>query len=48
MHYEINISLNGQHYFATNKRSITTKEKAKEIYNDLKSKFSEKVGIKLV
>ena len=34
MYYEINLSKNGTHYFATNPRSLLDEAKAKEIYLD--------------
>lgn len=47
MYYEINISLNGKHFFATSERSITNKYKLEEVYNVLKEKFSQKDGYDL-
>lgn len=47
MHYEINISLKGKHFFATHKRSITNTNQLKEIYNILKLKFPENEGYKI-
>lgn len=44
MYYEINISLNGVHFFATSNRSITTEDKLKVVYNKLKNAFDEKDG----
>lgn len=44
MYYEINVSLNGQHFFATNKRSITNKIALKVIYNIFKEKFTAEEG----
>lgn len=44
MYYEINVSLNGQHFFATNKRSITTKHGLEKVYNVLKEKFPPSEG----
>ena len=47
MHYEINISLNGQHFFATAERSITNLNKAEKVYNLFKEKFPESEGYKI-
>lgn len=47
MYYEINVSLNGQHLFATAERSITVEWKAKEIYKLFKEKFPESEGYKI-
>ena len=44
MHYEINVSKNGAHYFATAERSITTSKKAKEVYDQLRAAFLEESG----
>lgn len=44
MYYEINVSLNGQHFFATDKRSITNKIALKVVYKILKEKFPLEEG----
>jgi hypothetical protein len=44
MYYEINVTLNGQHLFATDKRSITNKVALKVIYQIFKEKFSPEEG----
>ena len=44
MYYEINVALNGKHFFATSERSITNKWKLKEVYNVLKEKFPQEEG----
>ena len=44
MYYEINVSLNGQHFFATDKRSITNKIALDVIYRVLKTKFPQEEG----
>lgn len=44
MYYEINIALNGKHFFATAERSITNKWKLKEVYDVLKEKFPQEEG----
>lgn len=43
-HYEINVSLNGQHLFATDKRSITNKVALKVVYKILQEKFPLEEG----
>lgn len=44
MHYEINVSKNGVHYFATHKRSLDYKEKAMEMARHFEKVFPEKEG----
>ena len=44
MYYEINVSLNGRHFFATDKRSITTERALKEVYPIIKKKFPPEEG----
>jgi hypothetical protein len=44
MYYEINIALNGKHFFATDERSITNKDKLEDIYNVFKEKFPKEEG----
>lgn len=48
MYYEINVSLNGQHLFATDKRSITNKIALKVIYNIFKEKFPQEEGYSIM
>jgi hypothetical protein len=38
-HYEINVALNGQHFFATDARSITDESKLKRIIGVFNFKF---------
>lgn len=47
MYYEINVSANGQHLFATDKRSITDTQKLEKVYNILKEKFPVEKGYHL-
>ena len=47
MYYEINVSLNGKHFFATAERSITDRRKLKEVYEALVEKFPKEEGYKL-
>lgn len=44
MYYEINVALNGKHLFATDKRSITSKEKVEKVYKIFKEKFPMEDG----
>jgi len=44
MYYEINISLNGVHFFATHNRSLTSTGKAIEVLKALQDRFSENDG----
>ncbi len=47
MYYEINVSLNGRHLFATAERSITSPWKAEEMYKLFAEKFPEEEGYKI-
>lgn len=47
MYYEINISKNGRHYFATAERSLTEEEAATAAYWDLVARFPESEGFKI-
>jgi len=47
MPYEINISKNGKHYFATAERSLTTLGEATKVFNELKEFYPESQGFKL-
>lgn len=47
MYYEINVSKDGKHFFATAERSITNETKMEEMYNLFLEKFPEKEGYKL-
>lgn len=44
MYYEINVALNGQHFFATDKRSITNKGAMERVYKVFKEKFPLEEG----
>jgi hypothetical protein len=46
MWYEINVSKDGKHYFATHERSITTIGRAVEIRDRLKQAMPESEGYK--
>ena len=43
-HYEINVALNGEHFFATDMRSIQDKAKLDKVLNVIKNKFPESEG----
>jgi hypothetical protein len=47
MYFEINVSLNGFHLFATHERSINNINELKEVYKVFKEKFLESDGFKL-
>ena len=47
MYYEINVSLNGRHFFATAERSITSEWEAEKVYKLFKEKFPENEGYKI-
>ena len=47
MYYEINVSLNGKHLFATAERSITDRNTLNRIYDLLAEKFPESEGYEL-
>lgn len=44
MYYEINVALNGRHFFATDKRSLTNKDAMERVYKVLKEKFPPEEG----
>lgn len=46
--YEINVSLNGKHFFATALRSAPTGRKVEELYEVFKKKFPESEGYKIM
>ena len=48
MYYEINVALNGQHFFATDKRSITNKATMEKVYKILKEKFPLTEGYEIL
>lgn len=47
MYYEINVSLNGSHFFATNERSLRNQADMQKVYDKLKIAFPESEGYKL-
>jgi hypothetical protein len=46
MWYEINVSKDGKHYFATDKRSITTLASALDVRERLKKAMPEEEGFR--
>lgn len=44
MYYEINVSLNGRHFFATHERSARTSESMLKIVETFKEKFPPSEG----
>lgn len=44
MYYEITVSLNGKHLFATAERSIVNTFQLQKVYNLFKEKFPEEDG----
>jgi len=47
MYYEINVSLNGYHFFATDKRSIMSLNELKKVLPAIKARFLESDGFKI-
>ena len=47
MYYEINVSLNGKHLFATAERSIVSRRQMEETYKLFEEKFPESEGYKI-
>lgn len=47
MYYEINVSKNGKHFFATAERSITSFMQAERMYAIFKEKFPESEGYEI-
>ena len=47
MHYEINVSLNGHHFFATNERSITSRDKLNKVWEAIRKAFPESEGYEM-
>lgn len=46
-HYEVNVSLNGSHFFATHPRSCVNREDVKRVYAALKERFPESLGFRV-
>lgn len=47
MPYEINVSLNGTHYFATAPRSLVTTQQVEKAYRDFEKRFPKSEGFEL-
>ena len=47
MGYEINVSLNGKHFFATHERSITNKWELQKVLKVFAEKFPSEEGYKI-
>lgn len=48
MYYEINVSLNGKHFFATAERSIMNKYDLEKVYKVFKEKFPKEEGYEIM
>jgi hypothetical protein len=48
MYYEINVSLNGKHFFATAERSIISAERCLDVYDALSLRFHKIDGYEIV
>lgn len=46
-HYEINVALNGRHFFATDPRSITNTNDLEKVLTVIIKKFPESEGFKI-
>jgi hypothetical protein len=44
MSYEINVALNGSHFFATAERSITCSDKLKKVLKKIRESFTKEDG----
>lgn len=47
MHYEINVALNGRHFFATHERSLTTQGQCQAVYDRLVVAFPASEGYEI-
>lgn len=47
MYYEINVTLNGKHLFATAERSCTNRVALEAVYNELRARFPAAEGFDL-
>lgn len=43
-HYEINVSLNGRHFFATAPRSCVTENEARKVFAEIIARFPKAEG----
>jgi len=48
VYYEINISRNGKHFFATNSRSVTTEKELNIILPVIENKFTAEEGYQIM
>lgn len=48
MWYEINVSKNGMHFFATHERSIQTETELIEVLKEFRESFKEENGFKII
>ena len=48
MYYEINVALNGKHFFATDKRSIRHESELKRVYKVFQEKFPTEEGFDII
>ena len=47
MHYEINVSKDGRHYFATHERSLRQQSEAAKLFADFCLRFPKKEGFEI-
>jgi hypothetical protein len=47
MHYEINVSLNGKHYFGTHERSLLSEQDTRTLLRQFRESFPEARGFKV-
>jgi hypothetical protein len=47
MYYEINVSLNGRHFFATAKRSLRTRDEAEQCLKKILESFTKPEGYRV-
>lgn len=47
MYFEINVALNGRHYFATAERSLRDEASARQVAEDLSRRFPEHEGFSI-
>lgn len=47
MYFEINVALNGRHYFATAERSLRDEASARQVAEDLRRRFPEHEGFSI-
>jgi len=47
MHYKINVSKNGKHYFSTSKNSVQIKEEARKLAKHFRDVFPKREGYEI-